>query len=45
MADTRVGTSFIKVKKIKSIYSEIKFTVLVLKNCLSVLTIKLLNSK
>ena len=45
MADTRVGTSFIKVNKIKSTHSEIKFMVLVLKNCLSVLSIKFLNSK
>lgn len=45
MADTRVGISFIKVNKIKSIHSEIKFMVLVLKNCLSVLSIKFLNSK
>lgn len=45
MADARLGTGFINVNKIKSVHSEIKFMVLVLKNCLSVLTIKLLNSK
>lgn len=47
MADARLGTGFINVNKIKSVHSEIKFMVLVLKNFVpfSVLTIKLLNSK